>query len=477
MSTTPTVTALSSLPNQGNSNGQYFSFSENANNNGYFPGNYNGNGPAFTQNDFEASYTGKITISASGGGTYTFGLNSDDGSMVFIDGNAVVNDNNYQGQNGSNPATQATGSVYLAPGPHDITILYYQGTGGYGLNASYNGPDSGNVAVNLPNAVLSPSSMTVGSLDGSGSVQLQSGVNLIAGGDNTSSTFGGVISGIGALTKTGTGMMVLTNASTFAGNTVVSAGTLQLGDGAANNGSVAGNVFNQSVLAFANPAAQTFGGTIFGSGMVTKSAAGALVLPVGNPYTGGTQISAGQVTLNNAYGLGNGPITLGGGTVLRVQPNGVGGFGGNGTAGAGWTLNRNDNSGNPPFISNNVLTLTDNNGSEARSAFLNSPVNASGNFTATFVYQTPTVNNSTNTGAGSTADGVTFLLQNTGPTAVGGSGGSLGGSGINNDVGVTFNIYPGHTIGIGAISGGADPAPPAIPSIRSTSSTTTIRSW
>ena len=117
--------------------------------------------------------------------------------MVFIDGNAVVNDNNYQGQNGSNPATQATGSVYLAPGPHDITILYYQGTGGYGLNASYNGPDSGNVAVNLPNAVLSPSSMTVGSLDGSGSVQLQSGVNLIAGGDNTSSTFGGVISGIG----------------------------------------------------------------------------------------------------------------------------------------------------------------------------------------------------------------------------------------------------------------------------------------
>ena len=78
MSTTPTVTALSSLPNQGNSNGQYFSFSENANNNGYFPGNYNGNGPAFTQNDFEASYTGKITISASGGGTYTFGLNSDD---------------------------------------------------------------------------------------------------------------------------------------------------------------------------------------------------------------------------------------------------------------------------------------------------------------------------------------------------------------------------------------------------------------
>ena len=278
------------------------------------------------------------------------------------------------------------------------------------------------------------------------------------------------------MTKTGTGMMVLTNASTFAGNTVVSAGTLQLGDGAANNGSVAGNVFNQSVLAFANPAAQTFGGTIFGSGMVTKSAAGALVLPVGNPYTGGTQISAGQVTLNNAYGLGNGPITLGGGTVCG-QPNGVGGFGGNGTAGAGWTLNRNDNSGNPPFISNNVLTLTDNNGSEARSAFLNSPVNASGNFTATFVYQTPTVNNSTNTSAGSTADGVTFLLQNTGPTAVGGSGGSLGGSGINNDVGVTFNIYPGHTIGIGAISGGADPAPPAIPSIRSTSSTTTIRSW
>jgi autotransporter-associated beta strand protein len=50
---------------------------------------------------------------------------------------------------------------------------------------------------------------------------------LETGGDNTSTTFAGVISGTGALTKDGTGTFTLTGANTFSGATTVDAGTLE----------------------------------------------------------------------------------------------------------------------------------------------------------------------------------------------------------------------------------------------------------
>ena len=65
--------------------------------------------------------------------------------------------------------------------------------------------------------------------------------------------------------------------------------------------------------------------------------------------------------------------------------------------GAGWTPN-SDETGNPT-VANNVLTLTDGNGGEARSEWLDTPV-TTGSFTAHFTY-TPD----------GSADGVAFVLQ------------------------------------------------------------------
>ena len=83
---------------------------------------------------------------------------------------------------------------------------------------------------------------TIGSLAGGGAlggnVSLGS-ATLTTGGDNSSTTYGGVISGTGALTKAGSGTQTLTGSNTYTGTTTVSAGALIInGDNSAATGSV-----------------------------------------------------------------------------------------------------------------------------------------------------------------------------------------------------------------------------------------------
>ena len=104
------------------------------------------------------------------------------------------------------------------------------------------------------------------------------------------------------LTVSGAGTLILTASNTYTGATTISGGTLQLGDGVSNNGSVAGNIVVGGELTFANPSAQTFGGTISGVGTVAKTGAGVLTLSnTGNAYLGLTTVSGGtlQVTAAN----------------------------------------------------------------------------------------------------------------------------------------------------------------------------------
>jgi fibronectin-binding autotransporter adhesin len=243
---------------------------------------------------------------------------------------------------------------------------------------------------------------SLSSTDGMGSQVLLGSSGLLAIAGPASTTFDGVISGNGSLVKQGGGVLTFTGSNTYTGTTTVSAGTLQLGDGAAHNGSVAGSIVNNSALVFANPAGQAFGGAISGSGSLIKAGAGTLVLTATQAYTGPTVVAAGTLQLGTA-GV-------------------ISGFGGSGT---GWTLN------GAPTVVNNVLTLTFNNGGEARTAFYNTQVPV-GAFNASFVYQAS---------GNKAADGVSFMLQNNGPTVIGGGGGSLGYTGITPSVGIGLNIY------------------------------------
>jgi fibronectin-binding autotransporter adhesin len=140
---------------------------------------------------------------------------------------------------------------------------------------------------------------TLGGLSGSANLALSdnasNAVALSVGNNGSSAVYSGVLSGAGSVNVVGSGTQVFSNANTYTGGTMVSAGVLQLGDGVANNGSVAGNITDNGAVTFANPNAQTFANVISGTGSVVKTAAGTLVVTNSNTYSGNTTVSAGTL--------------------------------------------------------------------------------------------------------------------------------------------------------------------------------------
>ena len=89
---------------------------------------------------------------------------------------------------------------------------------------------------------------TVGSITGAGNIMLNS-YTLTSGGDNTSTNFSGVISGAGALTKSGNGTLTLSGANEYTGGTTVaSGGSIKLANASALNTSSAVTVSSGGTL-------------------------------------------------------------------------------------------------------------------------------------------------------------------------------------------------------------------------------------
>ena len=132
--------------------------------------------------------------------------------------------------------------------------------------------------------------------------------SALAFANPTAQTYSGAISGSGAVYVDGLGVLTLRGGNTYTGLTTINGGTLRLGDGVANNGSVAGNIIDNSTLAFANPTAQTYRGIISGRGAVFVDGPGALTLTGANTYTGGTTITGGTLQLGDGA-RNNGSVT------------------------------------------------------------------------------------------------------------------------------------------------------------------------
>lgn len=192
------------------------------------------------------------------------------------------------------------------------------------------------VQVNGNSVLTLLSDQTVGSLasnNANASIQLGS-YALTAGGDNTTTSVLGVISGTGSLVKQGGGTLTLSGSNTYGGTTTVSAGTLSIsGDGNLGGGAVnlaggtvldvsgATNIDNAIVLtgnsSIGNSNAVTLSGAISGAYDLTKTGSGTLTLSGSNSY-GATYVSAGTLSVSSDGNLGSGAVNLAAGTTLAL---------------------------------------------------------------------------------------------------------------------------------------------------------------
>lgn len=90
---------------------------------------------------FGVRMAGVINITTAG--TYTFSTTSDDGSMLWIDGQLVVNNDGVHG------FIEKSGQITLAPGQHTIEISYFNSTSNANLDVSLVGPDTSALTVDL----------------------------------------------------------------------------------------------------------------------------------------------------------------------------------------------------------------------------------------------------------------------------------------------------------------------------------------
>jgi fibronectin-binding autotransporter adhesin len=314
------------------------------------------------------TYTGTTTI---GAGTLQLG----NGSAGSLSASGTIVDNGTLQFNRSTGITQGTDfSASAITGTGAITLA---GSGTVVLNAANTYTGRTNLNAGVVNVAGTETPGTSGPLGNGGTISFAGGTLQFSAADTAdysarfstaagqaysidtngqTVTFAtGLTSTTGTLTKLGAGTLILTGASTYAGTTTISAGTLQLGNGPTGNLSATTAVVDNGTLAFARTNHITQGsgfGVISGSGTVVQSSAGGLsILNLNNTYGGGTSITGGTIEANTTgagnSSTGSGQVTIGSGGILAggtataqglVAGTVVVGSGGKITAGTGAAL-------------------------------------------------------------------------------------------------------------------------------------------
>lgn len=242
------------------------------------------------------TYTGTMQVDA--GGT----LQGDALSVTkAVTNNGLVRfqqdvDGSYAGQIVGAGALEKTGTGTLTLGAGNTysggtTIT--QGTLAIGADSALGGTAGGLTfnggTLQLAGNVDVAATRAIGITNANGTIDTQGFTSTVSQG----------ISGVGALTKTGSGTLVLAGDNTYQGGTTVAAGTLQLGTGG-TSGSILGNVVDNGTLTFNRSDVFTFGGIVSGTGGITQAGTGTTVLTANNAIQGDTLVASGALAIGDA---------------------------------------------------------------------------------------------------------------------------------------------------------------------------------
>ena len=290
------------------------------------------------------NFNGKVTVTAQGYSGNDQRLALDGGTVYFNDGLVYNGSNNYAIVTGGGTTVHFGGETVLT---HHIgqvggTHIVVDAGGSLTTTQMANSPSkltsNGKVTVekgatltvngamwttglaNNGGTVSTTGELRVSTLSGSGSITAGSDFHYDQNGylSNLDGSFAGNITAR-SLQKYGTGKLTLSGVNAFKNATTLSAGTLEV----AQVGSLGGQgVTNNATLIFNTAADGIYGGSITGTGSVTKSGAGSLVLTGSNSYTGATAVNGGSLSLLGQNALA-GNISVAGGATLKLTASGA----------------------------------------------------------------------------------------------------------------------------------------------------------
>ena len=320
----------------------------------------------------DVSVAGGATLAVNVGGTgqWNSGASNDLGNLI------AANSGNFSagamlGIDTSGGSFTFPGALAGAMGVNKLggNTLYLTGTNSYSGPTTISGGTlqlaSADAALNSTVSVKSPSSLafasgvgtfSVGGLAGTSSFALAaaggSPVTLQVGGNNAATTYAGVLSGAGGLTKTGSGNLFLNNFNSFTGLTTITAGTL-----------TAAQADNSNINNWGTFNAAGAGITIEPNGTLVAAQVGAIFghwwngSPIGNGISWATITNSGMMIDTAGANVNLGPLTLSGGTVAAI---------GTGDQWGTWNINNNVAVTQSSLISAAAFDLGGNQGAGQR---------------------------------------------------------------------------------------------------------------
>jgi autotransporter-associated beta strand protein len=253
--------------------------------------------------------------------------------------------------------TKAGGGTLILGGVNTYTGATTVSGGTLQTSAADRMSDSSAISVSSGATFALGGNETVASISGAGNYSL--GANTLTFGDTSNQTVSGMISGTGALVKSGSGSITLSSSNSYSGGTTISVGTIRIGhDNALGSGSLklgvsgttatitfsstdatdrsisnvltafAGSSWNTTFgsagtgnLTFGNTTSVTLGAvrtftvnnswTSFANAFtgasdgITKAGTGTLMLAGNNTYTGATTINTGTLQIGNGGATGS----------------------------------------------------------------------------------------------------------------------------------------------------------------------------